>query len=349
MKTRILKIIILLVFVTGLAIFLYPYGTKWLHENSSRKVVEEFYEEVGQWQSADGGNDDSEENKTSGYTDEAENGKAVKLHELYAELESYNERLYAEGQKDLKDPFSYESATLDLTEYGLSENVIGVLWIPRLDLEQPIYMGANYENLSKGIGLLGNTSVPLGGENTNVVLAGHRGWRGIPMFRNIQSIQLGDKIQITTPWETLIYRVVELKIIPKDSTEVIYIQEGREIVTLLTCHPYTKNEQRYVVIAERSYESEVTKETDLEEADKTESAEPQQVQVVTDEGTYVENISPVELSPVLNEGMSESGTGYSTMQIWLETWSPVIGIVLVVLVGAVLWCIVGRRKKDGGK
>ena len=109
--------------------------------------------------------------------------------------------------------------------------------------------------MAKGAALLGETSMPLGETNSNTVIAAHRGWKGIPMFQNIQQIQLGDKIQITTPWDVLIYRVCDLKIISPDDSREIFIQEGRELVTLLTCHPYTHNYQRYLVFAERSARS----------------------------------------------------------------------------------------------
>lgn len=338
LKRKILKIIILLVFVTGLAIFLYPYTTKWFHEQSAKKVVDEFYEEAGISQDANTGSNGEVGENVKDTDKDRDYSRSHMMNKLYEDLQAYNKQIYEEGQKELKDPFSYKTSSFDLTQYGLSENVIGILWIPRLELELPIYMGANYDNLAKGIGLLGNTSMPLGGENTNVVLAGHRGFRGIPMFRNIQSIQIGDKIQITTPWDTLVYRVTELKIVPKDSTDVIYIEEGKDRVTLLTCHPYTKNEQRYVVIAERSDEPQTTKKNDMEEAEYTESTAPQQVQVITGDGSVIEAISSQALTPVWGEGTEETGGEYSNLQIWLETWAPVIGIVIV-LMAIIVFCI----------
>ena len=62
--------------------------------------------------------------------------------------------------------------------------------------------------------------------------------------------ELGDKITLTTPWDTLVYRVCELKIIQPDDINAVLIQPGRDLLTLTTCHPYTQNTQRYLVIAE---------------------------------------------------------------------------------------------------
>lgn len=95
--------------------------------------------------------------------------------ELYAAMQDYNAEIYAGGQSGLTDPFAYEEAPLDLAAYGYDDDVLAVLWIPRLNLELPVYLGASRENLAKGAALLGQTSMPLGGENTNTVIAAHRG------------------------------------------------------------------------------------------------------------------------------------------------------------------------------
>lgn len=90
-------------------------------------------------------------------------------------MQDYNAEIYAGGQSGLTDPFAYEEAPLDLAAYGYDDDVLAVLWIPRLNLELPVYLGASRENLAKGAALLGQTSMPLGGENTNTVIAAHRG------------------------------------------------------------------------------------------------------------------------------------------------------------------------------
>lgn len=341
MKRRILQGFILIVFLSGLCLFLYPYVVRWTSEKKTKQVISEFKNLIK----------DEKEKKTDAGTVNlgVEDNKAPLYEELYHDFQVYNQQIYEEGQKELKDPFSYETTAFDLTGYGFTGDVIGILWIPRLDSEFPVYLGANNNTMAKGIGLLGQTSMPIGGENTNIVLAGHRGYRGIPMFRDIQSIQTGDKIQITTPWETLIYRVCELKIVPKDNTDVIYIQKGRDLVTLLTCHPYTQNTHRYVVIAERSYEPVTDNETDREEAQKTKNAAPQEVEVLTEYGSMMEMVNTGAISAVMHEGMAESGTAYSDRQIWLETYIPVIGIGIVIFVAVFLGFLTVRTKKSKKK
>ena len=299
MGRKIVKILSVLVILAGLGVFLYPMATKYLAQYKSEKVIRQF--EIQAKESSEGVKKDASDSK---------------MQELLQELQVYNQRLYEEGQSDLRDPFDYETSVIDLSKYGFSQNVIGTLWIPRMDVELPIYLGANAENMALGAGLLGETSVPIGGQNTNVVLAAHRGWKGIPMFRDIQMLQPGDKIQITTPWDTLVYRVCDLKIIlPGDSDEIL-IQEGRELVTLLTCHPYTQNYQRYMVVAERSMEEAKTKEEDLQETPGIQSS--------------------------ANEDETD-GAQFSNRQIWLEDYGVWIGFA-VIAAGMLMLCVFSRRR-----
>ncbi len=71
----------------------------------------------------------------------------------------------------------------DLAEYGIEDGIVGILSIPKMDLELPIYLGATAEHLAGGAAQLSQTSMPIGGENTNCVLAGHQGWYGALFFR----------------------------------------------------------------------------------------------------------------------------------------------------------------------
>ena len=170
-------------------------------------------------------------------------------------MQSYNEYIFNEGQKNLIDPFSYELPSFDLFELGFKDNIIGYITIPKIEIEVPIYLGATQEYMKKGAVHLSQTSIPIGGNNTNSVIAAHRGMRSHPMFRDIESLSIGDEVKITNMWDELIYKVVETKIISPDEVSEVLIQEGRVLITLITCHPYTKNYQRYVVYCERQEEA----------------------------------------------------------------------------------------------
>ena len=72
------------------------------------------------------------------------------------------------------------------------------------------------------------------------------------MFRNIHKLEIGDEVIITNLWEILKYKVSEIKIIdPTDISEIL-IKPSKDLVTLITCHPYRINTRRYVVVCERS-------------------------------------------------------------------------------------------------
>ena len=173
--------------------------------------------------------------------------------ELLAALQVYNQRIYVEKQSGLVDLEACEEPAADLAAYGMEDEIIGVLEIPAMDLTMPIYLGASDDHLAAGAAVLGNTSAPIGGDNTNCVIAGHRGWRGADYFRHIDRLQAGDTVKLTNLWETLTYTVADIQIIQPHEVEKIKTQQGRDLLTLLTCHPYASGgRQRYVVYCERT-------------------------------------------------------------------------------------------------
>ena len=173
--------------------------------------------------------------------------------ELLADLQAYNQRIYAEKQSGLVDLEACEEPAADLIAYGIKDEIIGVLEIPAMELTMPVYLGASDDHLAAGAAVLGNTSVPIGGANTNCVIAGHRGWRGADYFRHIDRLQVGDTVTLTNLWETLTYTVADIQIIQPHEVEKIKIQSNRDLLTLLTCHPYASGgKQRYVVFCVRT-------------------------------------------------------------------------------------------------
>lgn len=172
--------------------------------------------------------------------------------ELLATLQDYNRQLYAKKQRDLTSLEACEEPVVDLAAYGVGDEIIGVLEIPAMELTMPVYLGASGEHLALGTAVLGSTSAPIGGDNTNCVIAGHRGWKGADYFRHIDRLQMDDTVQLTNLWETLTYTVTDIQVIQPHEAEKIKIQPNRDLLTLLTCHPYASGgRQRYVVVCER--------------------------------------------------------------------------------------------------
>ena len=173
--------------------------------------------------------------------------------ELLTALREYNQRIHAEKQSGLVDPEACEAPAADLVAYGIEDEIIGVLEIPAMELTMPVYLGASDAHLAAGAAVLGNTSAPIGGDNTNCVIAGHRGWRGADYFRYIDRLQVGDTVKLTNLWEILTYTVTDIQIIQPHEVDKIKIQQSRDLLTLLTCHPYASGgRQRYVVYCERT-------------------------------------------------------------------------------------------------
>ena len=337
MGRLIAKILAWLAILLGLALLIQPTAAQWWTSTRNAKTAAQFAARAEAQPTAPAAEE------TTAEPPEPERA----YPELYAAMQDYNAEIYAGGQSGLTDPFAYEEAPLDLAAYGYDDDVLAVLWIPRLNLELPVYLGASRENLAKGAALLGQTSMPLGGENTNTVIAAHRGYYGAEMLRNVQQIQIGDKITLTTPWDTLVYRVCELKIIQPDDINAVLIQPGRDLLTLTTCHPYTQNTQRYLVIAERDPDAEAaTHAAYLAECDETWDAAPRQVTVEADGTSALEEVTPESITPLPHEGGGENAGGaYSNWMIWLENNALWAGCLLI---AAVIGCMLiwRRHRKD---
>ena len=178
--------------------------------------------------------------------------EVIPYAQLYEDMQHYNRELYLFKQKQLDSKSAYESSQFTLTEYGLPDEKFGIIKIPKMDLEMPLLLGASEENMAAGAAVLSQTSIPLGGKNTNAVIAGHRGYSGYPYFKEIELLEPGDEVLITNLWGTLTYQVTEIKIISPNDVNAILIQKDRDLVTLLTCHPYASGgKYRYLVFCDR--------------------------------------------------------------------------------------------------
>ena len=214
----------LLVLAAGLGVLFYPKAKDFLYARDVANLKKEFLQNPG-------GSCDA----------------------LYALLKAENERLFATGQDDLIDAFSYEQPSVDLSAYGIKDNIIGFISLPSINIELPILLGANKTNMMKGAVHLTQTSYPIGSPDTNSVIAAHRG-QTVRQFREIHKLQIGDEVIVTNFREVLTYRVVHYKIIWPWETGEILIRPGRELLSLFSCHPLgddTPRNQRYLVVCER--------------------------------------------------------------------------------------------------
>ena len=251
---RILKaivvVIMVLVFMMGFAICAFPFIQNIVMDYQLSQGAQDFFDRL-----------DPNENNVTTLTEmpasNTEPSTAPREHEsLWEDMLAYNRQIWTEKQEGLCDPWSYQQPSFTLGEYGLDEEVFGVITIPAIDLEMPLYLGATSSHLAKGAAQLSQTSLPIGGMNTNCVIAGHRGFNGAVYFRNVPELKIGDEVIITNLWETMTYTVTETQIILPNEVDQILIQESRDMITLLTCHPYASGGiQRFLVFCDR-----VTKE-----------------------------------------------------------------------------------------
>lgn len=242
-KRIILRFLCVALLLSGLGLLLYPSVNAWLERKKTERRVDTFRKAVA----------DQIPQPVLSMTPAIDSVEEILPYpELLEAMEAYNESIFADKQADLCDPWSYQAPVFDLTEYGIEDGVVGILSIPKMNLELPIYLGATSEHLASGAAQLSQTSMPIGGANTNCVLAGHRGWYGSLFFRHIELLEIGDEVMITNLWGTLNYTVSEITVIEPNEIDKILIQPSRDLVTLLTCHPYgSGGRYRYVVYCER--------------------------------------------------------------------------------------------------
>jgi sortase A len=148
--------------------------------------------------------------------------------------------------------------------------VMGYITIPVIHVELPIYHNTSEEVLNIAAGHLKGTSFPVGGSSTHAVISAHRGLPTSKLFTDIDQLVVGDTFTITILNHVLTYEVEEIRIILPDEVENLYIEPGRDMVTLMTCTPYGINSHRLLVRSKRidtKYQSHATVSADASQLD----------------------------------------------------------------------------------
>ena len=234
-RIRIIAVLIAaLLFLISLGIFLHPTYQTAVEKAAALHVIQEFEQYV--W----------EENR-----DIPLETPERPFDSLWAACQEYN-RTLAESRQSLLRQDTITQPAICLSDYGWEQETFGYISIPAVEIAEPLYLGGSSENLDKGGAVLGQTSLPIGGESTNAVIVGHRTWDTAVKFKGLDQLQPGDPVYITNPWETLTYSVVEVKIIQPNDIDQIKIQNGRDLVSVITCtYPNTR---RVLVVCERMEE-----------------------------------------------------------------------------------------------
>lgn len=225
MKKIVPIIIIVLLFLGGAGMVLYPVVSSWYMNLHQGQVVADYDEEAA---------------KLSQEQIEEELEKARK----------YNESLL--GNVVLTDPFDAEALDEQNTDYEDllnigGDGVMGSIEIPSQDIYLPIYHGTSSESLEKGAGHLQNSSLPVGGKGTHAVISGHTALPTAEMFNNLSEVKEGDVFYIHVLGQTLAYEVNQIKIVLPEDISDLLIDKNEDYVTLVTCTPYGINSHRLLV------------------------------------------------------------------------------------------------------
>ena len=219
MRSRKIMMILLLGFLIGISILLYPaVSDYWNSKTQTRAIVN--YESVLEHM-------------------EPEDYSAV-----FEQAHAYNRSLL-EAIKPLLYPENVPGyfEALNIMDNGM----IGYLKIDRIGVELPVYHGTSDEVLNVGVGHLQGSSLPVGGESTHSIMSAHRGLPSAKLFTDLDRVELGDTFQITVLDQLLTYQVDQIKIITPNEMDDLLIVEGKDYCTLFTCTPYGINTHRLLV------------------------------------------------------------------------------------------------------
>lgn len=176
-------------------------------------------------------------------------------------MEEQNQRLTDQGFNPGADPFDEQNRNESTTSSQLEEWLIGSVNIPKIQISISLYDRLNGMILENGAGVLQGTSFPLGGNSTHSVISAHSGLPNRRLFTELNRLEHGDTFILTVLGEKLAYQVENIQVVLPDDTSVLTIEEGKDLVTLLTCTPYMINTHRLLVTGHRiPYSESVKKE-----------------------------------------------------------------------------------------
>lgn len=232
MKGRITTIILIVVFIAGISLLLYPTVSDYWNSFRQSKAIVEYSENVS-------------------YID------TEKYDELWKQAEEFNEELKKRRNWHVLDEEQERMypSMLSVAQDG----VMGYIEIPAINCLLPIYHGTDENVLQVAVGHLEWTSLPVGGSGTHCVLSGHRGLPSAKLFTNLDKVTKGDVFILRVLDEVLTYEVDEVNIVNPDETELLKAEEGKDLCTLVTCTPYGVNSHRLLVRGHRVENEEISK------------------------------------------------------------------------------------------
>lgn len=223
MKKNRSNIILILIFLVGLSVMLYPTVSDYINQKNQSRAV-------------------------ASYSEEVENLSDVDYQAYFDTADDYNRRL-AETPDAFYRPeeVSGYTDTLDVSGTG----IMGYITISKIGVELPVYHGTSDGVLQVAAGHLEGSSLPVGGAGTHAVISAHRGLPSAKLFTNLDELEAGDTFTITVLDRVLTYEVDQISIVLPTETDLLQPVEGKDYVTLMTCTPYGINTHRLLVRGKR--------------------------------------------------------------------------------------------------
>jgi sortase A len=223
MRKNLSTIILILIFLVGLSVMLYPSVSDAVNRKHQSRAVAGYAEEVEQLSDAD-------------------------YQTYFDAADAYNRQLNTTPNAFYKpDLVSGYAQTLDISGTG----IMGYITIPKISVELPIYHGTDEGVLQVAAGHLEGSSLPVGGAGTHAVISAHRGLPSAKLFTNLDELEVGDRFTITVLNRVLTYEVDQISIVLPTEVDQLLPTEGMDYVTLMTCTPYGINTHRLLVRGKR--------------------------------------------------------------------------------------------------
>ena len=224
MKQKIINIVLILFFLAGLSITLYPVVSDWYISHHQGQVVDN-------------------------YDKKAAEMSQKEINDALEKAREYNRELL--GNVVLTDPFDPDAVKKQNEDYDnllniAGDGVMGSVEIPSIDVYLPIYHGTDSESLEKGAGHLENSSLPVGGKGTHSIISAHTGLPSAKMFDNLTEVKEGDVFYIHVLNRTLAYEVDQIKVVLPENVSDLLIDKNKDYVTLVrgTRIPYKEAKKK---------------------------------------------------------------------------------------------------------
>lgn len=231
MKSKLNKLIIGIIFLAGLSLLLYPFVANQWNNHRQKQLISSYEQTVS----------NKDASHEIDYDAELQKAKA------------YNEALLP---SILPDSFAVAEASEEDKTYMdalniAGDEVMGIVEIPKINIKLPIYHTTDEEVLKQAAGHLEGSSLPVGGESTHAVISAHRGLPSASLFTDLDQLKKGDHFLIHVLNETLCYEVDKISVVKPEETSSLAVEDGQDLVTLLTCTPYGVNTERLLVRGHR--------------------------------------------------------------------------------------------------